>query len=470
MSKSRNNYRCTECGAAHPRWSGRCTSCGAWNTVEEEAGGLSSLWCSSSGVSTFGENALHQRSEGVVGEFGIGSPARSSVAAPSDRSAAVPMNQIDPVGAVPRPVGVDELDRVLQGGLVPGAVTLLAGEPGIGKSTLVLQSLSAIASQGRRTLLFSAEESAQQVRARAERLGNLPNELFVMAGANVEALLLAVERIRPEVVAIDSIQTVFHPMNSSLPGSTAQIRDCTIQLIALAKSSGIIVIIVSHITKDGSIAGPKLLEHLVDTVVMFEGERYHALRLLRTLKHRFGAVGEVGLFEMGECGLTAIADPNSMLLADRVSGFPGGVVTALLEGNRPLLVEVQALVAPRGDEDRGHLVVQGVDAKRLSMVVAVLESRMKISFEHATIFTSAVGGVVVKEPAADLALALALVAAKLDWPIPTSTVVFGEVGLAGEVRRVPRMPQRLAEASKLGFTDAIVPGGRQAWCKKFLLE
>jgi len=463
VSKIKRTYRCSECGAEYHRWAGRCTSCDAWNTVEESTEGLSTTlwygsptWYSSPALFRGDENSWGQELSGTTWQSNhdvMGVETSIGVSG----ALAMPMSQVDPVGAVPRPVGVDELDRVLQGGLVPGSVTLFAGEPGIGKSTLVLQALLSIARQGRRVLLFSAEESAQQVRARAERLGDQSDELFIMAGANIESLLPAVERVRPEVVAVDSIQTVFHQGSSSLPGSTTQVRDCTVRLIALAKSSGIAVMVVSHVTKDGLIAGPRLLEHLVDTVVMFEGERYHALRMLRTLKHRFGSTGEVGLFEMEECGLRAMPDPSSMLLADRISGFPGGVVTVLLEGTRPLLVEVQALVSPRGDGDSGRLAVQGIDAKRLAMVVAVLESRMGIGFGNTAIFASAVGGVTVKEPAADLALALALVAARLDSPVSPTTVIFGEVGLAGEIRRVPRMPQRLAEAFKLGFREAIVP-------------
>ncbi|MGH9101595.1 MAG: DNA repair protein RadA, partial [Acidimicrobiales bacterium] len=334
--------------------------------------------------------------------------------------------------------------------------TLLAGEPGVGKSTLLLQALVSMARRGERVLLVSAEESAVQVRQRAERLGDLPAELWLASETSLPRLLGIVSELEPAAVVVDSVQTVADPEIGGSPGSVAQVRGCSQRLVAMAKSSGTSVVVSGHVTKDGAVAGPRVLEHLVDTVLTFEGERHHALRLLRAVKHRFGSTGELGLFEMGETGLSGIADPSTLFLSDRRVGVPGAVVLPAMEGRRPLLVELQALVS----ESRLSMArrsAQGLDGGRLALVLAVTERWLRVPFAKLDVFASAVGGVRVAEPAADLALGLALVSAVTQRCIPADLVALGEIGLAGEVRQVAQTERRLAEAARLGFTGAMVP-------------
>jgi DNA repair protein RadA/Sms len=351
---------------------------------------------------------------------------------------------------------VGELDRVLHGGLVPGSVTLLGGEPGIGKSTLLLQALAGLARAGTRCLVVTAEESAQQVRLRAERLGALPPHLWLVAETELPHVLAHLAAVGPQVVAIDSIQTVFDPALASAPGSVAQVRHCAHHLVRVAKERDLATIVVGHVTKEGGLAGPRVLEHLVDTVLSFEGESHHALRLLRTTKHRFGSTDELGLFEMTGAGLAGVPDPSALFLADRRPGTAGSVVAPVLDGQRPLLVEVQALVTPT-TIPTPRRSAQGLDTGRLSLVLAVLAQRVGEGFAKDDVHAVVAGGVKVAEPGADLALALALASARSGRPIADDVVACGEVGLGGELRQVHQTARRLAEAARLGFRRAVVP-------------
>lgn len=420
MGKSRVIYRCTECGSATPKWGGRCGVCSAWNSlVEHEEGG-----------------------EAAVMLSGPSSPAR-------------PIGEVERGGARPRATGIGELDRVLGGGLVPGSVTLLGGEPGIGKSTLVLQLL---AGWPERSLYVSAEESAQQVRLRAERLGAVQPDLWLLPETSLPRILATIDETRPSLLVVDSIQTIGEPSLPSAPGSVVQVRGCAQRLVAEAKQRDLPVLMVGHVTKEGGLAGPRALEHIVDTVLAFEGDRHHSLRLLRAAKHRFGPTNELGVFEMAGAGLVGVPDASSLFLADRRTGVAGSAVTPTLEGQRPLLVEVQALtnkLAAVGVPPRRS--AQGIDSGRLALLLAVLERRARLPLGTVEVFTSAVGGVRLTEPGADLPLCLAIVSALTDHPLPPGLVAFGEVGLAGEVRQVAHAERRLAEAARMGFTRALVP-------------
>jgi len=368
----------------------------------------------------------------------------------------LPIAEVDEEASAARPTGMAELDRVLGGGLVPGSVTLLGGEPGIGKSTLLLQALSSLARGGARCLLVSAEESKEQVRMRARRLGALEPALWLVSETSLPGVVAAIDEVRPDVVAVDSIQTVADPDLGTGPGSVTQVRECAQSLVALAKQGGPAIVLVGHVTKDGALAGPRALEHVVDTVLSFEGERHHALRLLRAVKHRFGATAELGLFEMADDGLRGVPDPSRLFLGDRRTGVPGSVVAPVLEGNRPLLVEVQALVAP-SSLAQPRRSAHGIDGGRLALLVAVLHRRCQLPLAGADVYAAAVGGVRVSEPAADLAVALALASAVHGRPVRSDVVACGEVGLAGEVRQVAHTARRLAEAARLGFRRAVVP-------------
>ncbi len=370
---------------------------------------------------------------------------------------AVALDDVDPARSGPVATGLAELDRVLGGGLVPGSVTLLGGEPGVGKSTLLLQVLSSMAQAGAVALLVSAEESAPQVRRRAERLGPLPSGLMVLDGSDLSALPGVVHDTSPSLVVVDSIQAVVDPAATGAPGSLAQVRACTDLVVALAKLHRVPFVLVGHVTKEGTLAGPRTLEHLVDTVLGVEGDRHHALRTVRATKHRFGPTGELGLFEMGDAGLAAVTDPYQLLLGDRRPGAPGSAVLPAMQGQRALLVEVQALTSKTPMEAPSRRSAQGVDAGRLALLLAVLEQRAGVPLVRTDVFVSAVGGIRVLEPAADLALALALASAVKDRPLPADLVVFGEIGLGGEIRQVPHAPRRLAEAARVGFRHALVP-------------
>jgi DNA repair protein RadA/Sms len=366
------------------------------------------------------------------------------------------MADVDPQGAPRRATNVPELDRVLGGGLVAGSLTLVGGEPGMGKSTLVLQALGAMAADGARCLLVCAEESAAQVRLRADRLGTLAPDLLVVCETSLPEVCAHAEAMHPDVIAIDSIQAVLDPDGPGGPGSVGQVRDGAMRAQRLAKELGIATLLVGHVTKDGSLAGPRTLEHVVDTVLSFEGDRHHALRMLRALKHRFGPTDELGLMEMTADGLVPVSDPSALFLADRRVGASGSVVTAVLEGSRPLCVEVQALVV-QTPAPMPRRVAQAFDGGRLAMLVAIVQQRASVVLAGQDIFASVAGGVKVSEPGADLAVALAIVSATDGAPVAPDTVVIGELGLGGEVRQVPQIGRRLVEAQRLGFVRAIVP-------------
>jgi len=425
MARPKRTYRCRSCGASPTTWAGQCPACNEWATVEEVTG-------------------AEARMVALAGSGGAGG---ASVRALADVG----------TGAVfPAPTGVDEIDRVLGGGLTPGSVSLLGGEPGVGKSTLTLQLAVSVAAQGASVLLVAGEEAPAQVAARAARLGPLPPTLAVLDDTSVPAVVAALEAVRPQVAIVDSIQMVRADDVDGPPGSVSQLKASTEALIAAAKQLGVSVILVGHLTKDGSLAGPRVIEHLVDTVLTFEGDRAGQLRYLRTVKHRFGPTTEVGLFEMTGGGLAAVADPAGRFLADRQAGLAGSVVVPVLEGRRPILVEVQAL-AVEVSNPPGRVAVQGVDSRRLAMLSAVMVRRMGIPVNRQDVFVSCAGGAVAKEPGADLGLVLALASSMLNRPLPPDLVVCGEVGLGGELRAVPQLDLRLQEAYRLGFRSAVVP-------------
>ena len=419
MAKAKVRFRCSACGAVAAAWVGRCAACEAWNSLVEEVAGPP--------VSAGGGGASPQR-----------------------------IREVDLDASATRATGVGELDRVLGGGFVPGSVTLVGGEPGVGKSTLLLQVSAAMARNGSRVLYVSAEESARQVRLRADRLDAVVDDVWLVAEGSVPAIVAAMDDVRPHLVVVDSIQTVHDPDVGSAPGADTQVRSAAHRLVGEAKRRGCAVVLVGHVTKDGGLAGPRELEHVVDTVLGFEGDRHHALRLLRAVKHRFGPTQELGLFEMGEAGLAGLPDPSGLFLGDRRPGVSGSVVVPTMEGARPLLVELQALVtgsalpSPRRS-------AQGVDGGRLSLLVAVLQQCLALPMADFDIYALAVGGVRVVEPAADLAVVLAVASSLADRPLEADVVACGEVGLGGELRQVAHTPRRLAEAARLGFGRAVLP-------------
>ena len=422
MPRPRTVHRCRECGATSPRWLGRCPECDAWGTLVE------------------------------VGDRRAPAP----VIVVPEGEGPLPIAEVEPLGVAARPTGIGELDRVLGGGLVPGSVTLLGGEPGMGKSTLLLQALGRLAEAGARCLLVTAEESREQVRLRAERIGALAPGLLLAADTSLALVLAHVDSAAPDVLAVDSIQAVVDPDQPGAAGSVAQVRDCAQRLVRLAKERALTTLLVGHVTKEGTLAGPRVLEHVVDTVVSFDGDRHHSLRLVHALKHRFGPTHELGLFEMGSTGLTGVPDASALFLADRRPGTAGSVVAPVLEGARPLLVEVQALVAPH-DVPMPRRAAQGLDGGRLSMLLAVLEQRAGVGVARADVFASVAGGVRVTEAGVDLAVALGVAGARLGAAVDPGTVALGELGLGGEVRQVPQATRRLAEAARLGFNRALAP-------------
>ncbi|MFI2190226.1 DNA repair protein RadA [Streptomyces sioyaensis] len=421
--KERPSYRCTECGWTTAKWLGRCPECQAWGTVEE---------------------------------FG-GAPAVRTTAPGRVTTAAVPIAEVDGRQATARSTGVDELDRVLGGGLVPGAVVLLAGEPGVGKSTLLLDVAAKAASDAHRTLYVTGEESASQVRLRADRIGALDDHLYLAAETDLSAVLGHLDTVKPSLLVLDSVQTVASPEIEGAPGGMAQVREVAGALIRASKDRGMSTLLVGHVTKDGAIAGPRLLEHLVDVVLHFEGDRHARLRLVRGVKNRYGTTDEVGCFELHDEGITGLADPSGLFLTRRAEPVPGTCLTVTLEGRRPLVAEVQALTVD-SQIPSPRRTTSGLETSRVSMMLAVLEQRGRISaLGKRDIYSATVGGVKLTEPAADLAVALALASAASDTPLPKNLVAIGEVGLAGEVRRVTGVQRRLSEAARLGFTHALVP-------------
>jgi DNA repair protein RadA/Sms len=419
-------FRCTSCGQLEAKWLGRCTACGEWNTLVEESAG-----------------AARARPARGGGEPVSAAAVEEAEAAPR------------------RATGVGELDRVLGGGLVAGAMVLLGGDPGIGKSTLLLQALDGLARRGARVLYASGEESVAQTGMRARRLGVAAPGLLLHAETSLERILEQVDRQAPHVLAIDSIQTVHTEAEGGIPGSVTQVRECAGRLMAFAKGTGTAVILVGHVTKDGAIAGPKTLEHVVDVVLQFEGDGAHDHRVLRGLKNRFGSTSEIGVFMMRAAGLEEVANPSEMFLAERPIGAPGSVVVASADGSRPLLVEVQALVAPAA-AGIGRRTSTGFDPSRVSLLLAVLAERAGLDVLARDVFVNVAGGVRLGEPAVDLGVALAIASAEWRRPVQSRTAVFGEVGLAGEVRGVPLAPERIAEAQKLGFERVVLPRHNRA--------
>ncbi|SNR61471.1 DNA repair protein RadA/Sms [Haloechinothrix alba] len=431
MARKGAQHRCTECGYEVAKWVGRCPECQAWGTITEQAAPVA---------------------------------ATAKVAAGAPSSPARPIGEVDLDAARARSTGVAELDRVLGGGLVPGAVMLLAGEPGVGKSTLLLEVayrwVAGAAGSTRPSLYITGEESAGQVRLRAERTGNLHESMYLAAESDFSALLGHVDAIDPGLLIVDSVQTMSSPKVDGTPGGVAQVKDVTAGLVALAKERGLPVVLVGHVTKEGSVAGPRVLEHVVDVVLHFEGERHSTLRMVRGVKNRFGAADEVGCFELRDEGIVGISDPSGLFLNPREQPVPGTAITVTIEGKRPLLAEVQALMT-QSALTHPRRAVSGLDSARVSMVLAVLEGRARKAVGGKDVYAATVGGMTVVEPAADLAIALAMMSAHSDRPVPRGLVAIGEVGLAGEVRPVRGVGRRLAEAARMGYTRALVPAGSE---------
>ncbi len=424
MAKSSNQYVCQACGAVHSKWAGRCDACGEWNTIVEEA------------TTVTPKGMKPGKSKGLE----IASLA--DTVAPHARET----------------TGIAELDRVLGGGLVEGSAILLGGDPGIGKSTLLLQASATLAKGGHEVLYISGEESLAQIQLRSQRLGLTNAPLKLATATSVRDILSSIDSVgnAPEVVVIDSIQTMFVDSLDSAPGTVAQVRASTHELIRAAKKRGFSLILVGHVTKDGQIAGPRVLEHMVDTVLYFEGDRGQYYRILRAVKNRFGATDEIGVFAMSDTGLEEVANPSALFLHSREHPVSGAAVFAGMEGTRPLLIEIQALISPTNISSPRRATV-GYDNARLSMILAVLETRAGMRFADKEVFLNVAGGLRISEPAADVAVALALLSALLDKPLPPSIVGFGEIGLTGEIRSVSRSDTRLKEALSLGFTRAIIP-------------
>ena len=429
MAKDKTIYTCNDCGATSPRWLGKCPGCGAWNTLVESA----------AEVAAPGKNRLG---------------AAFSALAPS--ADVQPLAAIEAVDVARTPTGQGELDRVLGGGIVEGGVVLIGGDPGIGKSTLLLQAVDALQRAGLPTLYVTGEESGAQVALRARRLGITGSQVAVLAEIQLEKIIAPLAAQKPAVAVIDSIQTVYSDQLTSAPGSVAQVRECAAHLTRWAKSSGCAIVLVGHVTKDGQLAGPRVLEHMVDTVLYFEGDTHSSFRLVRAIKNRFGAVNEIGVFAMTERGLRGVSNPSAIFLSVSGGPQPGSCVMVTREGTRPLLVEVQALVdsSPLSNPRR---VAVGLEQNRLAMLLAVLHRHAGIAAFDQDVFINAVGGVKIAEPAADLAVLLAINSSMRNKPLPRGLVVFGEVGLAGEIRPAPRGQERLKEAAKLGFSTAIIP-------------
>ena len=422
MSKASPSFTCTACGASLRKWAGKCDACGAWNSIIEEA------------------------------------PLSAGPKALGGKGRTIPLTDLATIEAPPPRAssGIDELDRVLGGGLVPASAILVGGDPGIGKSTLLLQAAASFARRGVKCLYISGEEAPAQVRMRASRLGLTDAPVSLGAETNLRDILTTLDATRPGLAIIDSIQTMWLDSIEAAPGSVSQVRAACHELVTFAKRRGVAIILVGHVTKDGQIAGPRVVEHMVDTVLYFEGERGHQFRILRAVKNRFGPSDEIGVFEMTGDGLQQVTNPSALFLSDRGTSTPGSAVFAGIEGTRPVLTEIQALVAPSTLGTPRRTVV-GLDSGRLSTILAVLEARCGIPFTGLDVFLNVAGGMRVSEPAADLAVAAALLSAREDVAIPPEMVLFGEISLSGALRPVTQTENRLKEASKLGFTQAIAP-------------
>ncbi len=424
MAKEKSNYICTDCGDASPKWLGKCPACGAWNTLIESTAPAPSA-------------------------------VRNRFASLAKTAQVATLGEIEAVDMARTPTGHEELDRVLGGGIVDGGVVLIGGDPGIGKSTLLLQALHSLQVAGKRTLYVTGEESGAQVALRARRLGLDNSQVQVLAEIGLERILATLDSVRPDIAVIDSIQTVYSDQLTSAPGSVAQVRECAAHLTRAAKASGVCIVLVGHVTKEGALAGPRVLEHMVDTVLYFEGDTHSSYRLVRAIKNRFGAVNEIGVFAMTERGLKGVSNPSAIFLSQHDAPVPGSCVMVTLEGSRPLLVEIQALVDGGGPSPRRLSV--GLERDRLAMLLAVLHRHAGVACADQDVFVNAVGGVRISEPAADLAVMLAITSSLRGKPLPKGFFAFGEVGLAGEVRPAPRGQERLREAAKLGFSVAVVP-------------
>jgi DNA repair protein RadA/Sms len=419
-------YSCQSCGYQSPKWLGKCPDCGGWSSFVEERLATGAL-----------------------------AVKRNAAVSPS---APVPIDSIDIDHEQRMLTAIREFDRVLGGGLVAGSLVLIGGDPGIGKSTLMLQALHGLAGQGRKVLYVSGEESIRQIRLRSRRLTTASPNLLVVSEVEVDSVLSMIESVKPEVVVVDSIQTMFSPELGSAPGSVSQVREATVRLMLTAKRSGVPILLVGHVTKDGAIAGPKLLEHMVDTVLYFEGDRNQIFRVLRAVKNRFGSTNEIGVFEMKERGLAEVANPSAVFLSERPASAPGSVVTASMEGTRPILVEIQSLASGTSFGTPRRTIL-GLDPNRVALLAAVMEKKIGMHLMGYDIFMNVAGGVKVVEPAVDLAVVAAIASSFLDKPVAARTVIMGEVGLTGEVRAVGQADARIAEAAKMGFTRCIVPRG-----------
>lgn len=433
MVPPKSYYACQSCGHQSAKWLGRCPECGTWNSLVEET-------------------ALAPRRQGWEG---LPSAAKAQ-----------PLVKVEQAKKSAIQIGISELDRALGGGIVPGGVTLVGGDPGIGKSTLLLQALAGLSKrEGIIALYVSGEESVTQTKLRADRLGLSPANLYVLAETNLEAIFAQVDKVKPKAMVIDSVQTIYSSALDSPPGSISQVRETAARIIQLAKLATISTFLIGHVTKDGSLAGPRALEHLVDTVLYFEGEPGSSYRILRVAKNRFGPTDEIGVFEMGEAGLVCVADPSLLFLSERAANVPGSAVVPVLKGTRPVLVEIQALAssAAFGVPRRTAL---GVDANRVSMIMAVLDRRVGLNLAGTDLFVNVAGGVRIDEPAADLGIAAALASSLRNKPVEGGTVTFGEVGLTGEIRAIRRAELRIREAMKLGFTRCVLPVANEKEVRK----
>ena len=427
--KLKTVYVCTECGAQSSKWLGKCPHCGKWNTLVEEV------------IDTSPEETK--------------TPKRTSMAGLGGENKAAKFTELSLPSYIRTDTGLSELDRVLGGGLVAGSVVLLSGEPGIGKSTLLMQISDALG-QNRRVLYVSGEESGGQLGLRAKRLGVSGDHLFILTETNLENILAEAKTVKPDVMILDSIQTIYSDKINSAPGSVTQVRECAMTFITKAKSEGISMLLVGHVNKEGGIAGPKVLEHMVDAVLYFEGERQQAYRIIRAVKNRYGSVSEIGVFEMTDKGLCEVANPSEMLLSGRPTGVSGNCALCTMEGTRPLIAEVQALVTPTvfpAPRRTGN----GVEYNRMCLILAVLEKRLGLKFYQNDVYMNVIGGISISEPAADLAIATSLISSLTDRIVPDDLIIMGELGLAGECRAVSNLEQRVREAARLGFTRAIVP-------------
>lgn len=426
MAKKKTKFSCQACGYETPKWMGKCPGCNSWNTMVEEMKPAN----------------IGKRQTFVTSNSGVQEKPQSIMAVQTMQETRVITSN-------------KEFNRVVGGGIVPGSLTLIGGDPGIGKSTLMLQISSQLAKQSD-VLYVSGEESIKQTKLRADRLDVTSESLYVLAETDIELIAKAIDEQKPSFVIIDSIQTVFHPDVQSAPGSVSQVRECTSEFMKLAKTKGIAIFLVGHVTKEGSIAGPRILEHMVDTVLYFEGERHHTYRILRAVKNRFGSTNEMGIFEMKEQGLVEVTNPSEIFLEERSQGASGSVVVASMEGTRPVLVEIQALISPTSFGNPRRMAT-GIDHNRVSLLMAVLEKRVGLLLQNQDAYLKVAGGVKLDEPAIDLAIVISIASSFRDQPSEPADIVVGEVGLTGEVRRVSRVEQRVQEAVKLGFKRIIIP-------------